>query len=82
MIGDEIEIVVREVRRGSQVRIGIRAPEGINIAREEIYEPPEEKPASLRALLSEMDLYVELLPVGEQGSARALMQRIWASTGA
>jgi carbon storage regulator len=37
MIGDEVEIVVLEVR-GEQVRIGIRAPKSIPVHRKEIYE--------------------------------------------
>lgn len=36
MIGDEIEIVVLEVR-GEQVRIGIRAPKEVSVHRQEIY---------------------------------------------
>ena len=36
-IGDRIEIVVREVR-GKQVRLGITAPEGLPVYREELYE--------------------------------------------
>lgn len=36
-IGDEIEIVVREVR-GRQVRIGISAPDGLPVYREELYQ--------------------------------------------
>ncbi|WP_018132183.1 carbon storage regulator CsrA [Effusibacillus pohliae] len=37
MIGDEIEISVLDVR-GEQVRIGIKAPDRINILRREIYD--------------------------------------------
>ncbi|MDI9637374.1 carbon storage regulator CsrA [Kamptonema cortianum] len=37
IIGDEIEIVVLEVR-GEQVRIGIKAPRNVDVHRKEIYE--------------------------------------------
>jgi carbon storage regulator len=36
MIGDEIEIVVLEVR-GEQVRLGIKAPKDVAVHRQEIY---------------------------------------------
>ncbi|MGI8924653.1 MAG: carbon storage regulator CsrA [Fimbriimonadales bacterium] len=36
MIGDDIEIVVLEVR-GEQVRIGIKAPKDVAVHRQEIY---------------------------------------------
>ncbi|MBA3725111.1 MAG: carbon storage regulator CsrA [Armatimonadetes bacterium] len=36
MIGDDIEIVVLEVR-GEQVRIGIKAPKDVSVHRQEIY---------------------------------------------
>ncbi|RAL20351.1 carbon storage regulator [Lujinxingia litoralis] len=36
-IGEEIEIVVKEIRR-NQVRIGIVAPRDVPIYREEVYE--------------------------------------------
>ncbi len=36
MIGDEIEVVVLEVR-GEQVRLGIRAPKDVTVHRQEIY---------------------------------------------
>ena len=46
MIGDEIEIVVLEVR-GEQVRLGIRAPKDVSVHRQEIYtqiHAEDEKP--------------------------------------
>lgn len=50
-IGDDIEIVVREIR-GRQVRLGISAPEGLTVYREELYqqilaEGEEGEPAAL-----------------------------------
>lgn len=36
-IGDNIEIVVREIR-GRQVRLGISAPQGLPVYREELYQ--------------------------------------------
>lgn len=37
VIGDDIEVVVLEVR-GEQVRVGIRAPKNVAVHRKEIYE--------------------------------------------
>ena len=37
VIGDEIEVVVLEVR-GEQVRVGIRAPKSVTVHRKEVYE--------------------------------------------
>lgn len=37
VIGDDIEVVVLEVR-GEQVRIGVRAPRAIAVHRKEVYE--------------------------------------------
>jgi carbon storage regulator len=37
VIGDEIEVVVLEVR-GEQVRIGVRAPKTVVVHRKEVYE--------------------------------------------
>ena len=37
VIGDEVEVVVLEVR-GEQVRIGIKAPKNVSVHRKEIYD--------------------------------------------
>ncbi|HRK21047.1 MAG TPA: carbon storage regulator CsrA [Fimbriimonadaceae bacterium] len=37
IIGDEVEVVVLEVR-GEQVRLGIRAPKNVAVHRKEIYD--------------------------------------------
>ena len=37
IIGDDVEVVVLEVR-GEQVRLGIRAPKNVAVHRKEIYE--------------------------------------------
>lgn len=37
VIGDEVEVVVLEVR-GEQVRLGIRAPKDVAVHRKEIYD--------------------------------------------
>lgn len=42
IIGDEIEVVVLEVR-GEQVRLGIRAPKNVSVHRKEIYEQIQEE---------------------------------------
>ena len=44
VIGDEIEVVVLEVR-GEQVRIGIKAPKNVTVHRKEIYEQIHEEPS-------------------------------------
>lgn len=41
VIGDEIEVVVLEVR-GEQVRIGIKAPKTVMVHRKEIYDQIQE----------------------------------------
>jgi carbon storage regulator len=43
VIGDEIEVVILEVR-GEQVRVGIRAPKNVSVHRKEIYEQIHEDP--------------------------------------
>lgn len=42
VIGDEIEVVILEVR-GEQVRVGIRAPKNVAVHRKEIYEQIHEE---------------------------------------
>lgn len=42
IIGDDVEIVVLEVR-GEQVRIGIKAPKNVGVHRKEIYEQIKEE---------------------------------------
>ena len=37
VIGDDVEVVVLEVR-GEQVRLGIKAPKNVTVHRKEIYE--------------------------------------------
>ena len=46
-IGDEVEVVVLEVR-GEQVRIGIRAPKNVSVHRKEVYDQihPDENAAT------------------------------------
>jgi len=45
VIGDEIEVVILEVR-GEQVRVGIRAPKNVSVHRKEIYEQIHEDPST------------------------------------
>ncbi|RYG43133.1 carbon storage regulator [bacterium] len=45
IIGDEVEVVVLEVR-GEQVRLGIRAPKHVSVHRKEIYEQVNPEPAT------------------------------------
>ena len=42
VIGDQIEVVVLEVR-GEQVRLGIKAPKDVIVHRKEIYEQIQEE---------------------------------------
>ncbi|MFN3604269.1 MAG: carbon storage regulator CsrA [Leptonema sp. (in: bacteria)] len=42
MIGDQIEIVIVEVR-GDQVKIGIKAPKNISVHRSEVYKEIQEQ---------------------------------------
>ncbi|MEJ5170099.1 MAG: carbon storage regulator CsrA [Fimbriimonadaceae bacterium] len=42
IVGDDIEIVVLDVR-GEQVRLGIRAPKDVVVHRKEVYEQIQEE---------------------------------------
>jgi carbon storage regulator len=57
VIGDDIEVVVLEVR-GEQVRIGVRAPKAITIHRKEIYEQIRQE--NLKAASASADDLVSL----------------------
>lgn len=48
-IGDHIEIVVREIR-GRQVRLGISAPQGLPVYREELYQQIAQEGANPKGL--------------------------------
>ena len=52
VIGNEIEVVVLEVR-GEQVRIGIRAPKTVTVHRKEIYEQIHEDPSEESVISNE-----------------------------
>ena len=57
LIGDGIEVVVREIR-GRQVRLGITAPGGLPVYREELFTQlvEENRRASEATALRELDL--------------------------
>jgi len=57
-IGDQIKVVVVSVKSG-QVRIGIEAPQGIQIYREEIYQRIQEE--NRRAAQSQPDVLTSVL---------------------
>ncbi|HRF59094.1 MAG TPA: carbon storage regulator CsrA [Fimbriimonadaceae bacterium] len=42
IIGDDVEVVVLEVR-GEQVRLGIKAPKSVTVHRKEIYDQIQEE---------------------------------------
>jgi carbon storage regulator len=42
VIGDDVEVVVLEVR-GEQVRLGIKAPKAVTVHRKEIYDQIQEE---------------------------------------
>lgn len=51
MIGDQIEIVIVEVR-GDQVKIGIKAPKNISVHRSEVYKEIQEQNKQATSSLS------------------------------
>ena len=53
MIGDEIEIIISEIK-GDQVKIGVRAPKNVGVYRKEIYE--EIREANVEAINSKPDI--------------------------
>lgn len=48
MIGDDIEVMVVDVR-GDKVRLGITAPEGVDVHRKEIYDAIQREKAEQAA---------------------------------
>ena len=52
VIGDDIEVVVLEVR-GEQIRLGIRAPRDVVVHRKEIYEQIQEETRAAAAVKQE-----------------------------
>lgn len=65
VIGDEIEVVVLEVR-GEQVRIGVRAPKSITVHRKEVYEQIRQENLNA-ASVSTDDLTVLQARLAEEG---------------
>lgn len=53
-IGEDIEIVVREIR-GRQVRLGISAPNGMPVYREELYQQIAAEGGQLRERVRKAD---------------------------
>ncbi|GIV19277.1 MAG: hypothetical protein KatS3mg023_1028 [Armatimonadota bacterium] len=65
VIGDDIEVVVLEVR-GEQVRIGVRAPKAIAVHRKEVYEQIRQENLSAASASAE-DLVSLQSRLAEQG---------------
>lgn len=67
VIGDEIEVVVLEVR-GEQVRIGVKAPRTVAVHRKEIYEQIRQENLSA-ASVSADDLTSLQTRLAEEGTS-------------
>jgi carbon storage regulator len=52
MIGDEIEVVIIDIR-GDQVKLGIKAPKKVMVHRKEIYQEIQQE--NIAAVTSKMD---------------------------
>ena len=65
-IGDEIEIVVREIR-GRQVRLGISAPQGLPVYREELYQQIAQEGAKTDGENAEAPATVSESDTGDEG---------------
>jgi carbon storage regulator len=70
-IGDEIQIVVKEIRK-NQVRIGIVAPRNVKIFREEVYVNivTENEDAATAELSDLDDVEIDLPPVRAEAKTR------------
>lgn len=66
LIGDGIEVVIREIR-GRQVRLGITAPNGLPVYREELYQQIAEE--NLRAAQVPARLDLEALEPSTPGAS-------------
>jgi len=53
-IGDDIEVTVLEVK-GRQVRVGIKAPKGVTVHREEVFQKIQEENIRAAASASEIN---------------------------
>jgi len=59
-IGDDIEITVLDIRRGS-VKIGIKAPKGLLVHREEVYQKIiQENLSAAQSVLSAQDQFDDM----------------------
>lgn len=75
LIGNGIEIVVREIR-GRQVRLGITAPLGLPVYREELYQQIADENARAMTELSLDRLETLPEPSGPRGSGTSTPRRI------